>query len=81
VDRGGEPAGTAVFVEDGSAVTVLQAAALDDETAGDVLLASAGAGRALRFTNVPDGDRFSRALGRLGGRPIVRQHEMRLRLG
>jgi len=81
VDRGGETAGAAVFTEDASAVTVLQVAALDDETARDVLLASAGADRALRFTNVPDGDRFSRALARLGGRPLVRQHEMRLRLG
>lgn len=80
VERAGEVAGAIIYREDTRTVTAVQAAAVDDAAAADVLLAAAGGGRDLRFTNAPSGESFSLALAKLGARPLVRQHEMRLRL-
>ncbi len=80
VDRDGEVAAAALVRDDAAAVEALQVVAPDEQTAEDLLLAAAGAGRELRFRNVPDGSPASLALERLGARRIATQHEMRLRL-
>jgi GNAT superfamily N-acetyltransferase len=76
VERSGAVAG-ALVCRDGTAVSVLQLGAVDDEAA-DALLAAAAHGRAVHVTNAPAGGRLSRALERRGGSVIARQHEMRL---
>ena len=80
VDRDGEVAGAVVFRDDSDPVVTFQVAALDESAAGDALLAAAGEGRRLRLSNAPVGEPPSRALERLGARPVARQHEMRLAL-
>ena len=65
---------------DAPAVEALQVVATDEQAAAQLLLAAAGAGRELRFRNVPDDAPASLALERLGARRIATQHEMRLRL-
>jgi ribosomal protein S18 acetylase RimI-like enzyme len=81
VDRDGQVAATALLRDgDAPAVEALQAVATDEQAAAQLLLAAAGAGRELRFRNVPDGAPASLALERLGARRIATQHEMRLRL-
>jgi ribosomal protein S18 acetylase RimI-like enzyme len=81
VDRDGQVAATALLRDgDAPAVEALQVVATDEHAAAELLLAAAGAGRELRFRNVPDGAPASRALERLGARRIATQHEMRLRL-
>ena len=76
LERSGQVAGTLVC-RDGTAVSVLQVAAVDDEaTAG--LLETAAAGRALHVTNAPADSRVSRVLGCRGAAVVARQHEMRL---
>ena len=80
VERDGEVA-AAALVRDGAAVVeALQLVAPDEQGAEDLLLAAAGAGRELRFRNVPDGAPASLALERLGARRIATQHEMRVPL-
>lgn len=76
VERSGAVAG-ALVCRDGTAVSVLQLAAVDDDAA-DALLAAAGRGRAVHVTNASAGGRLSRALERRGASVIARQHEMRL---
>jgi ribosomal protein S18 acetylase RimI-like enzyme len=78
LERSGEIAG-AVVCRDGTAVSVLQLAAADDEGTDSLLRAAAG-GRALHVTNAPADGRASRALERRGASVIARQHEMRLAL-
>ncbi len=80
VERGGDVVGAVVFREDADTVVTLQVAAVDDDAAADALLAAAGGQRALRLSNAPVGEAPGRALERLGARPVVRQHEMRLAL-
>jgi GNAT superfamily N-acetyltransferase len=80
VERAGEIAGAIICRDDGGTVTALQAAALDDAAAAEVVLAAAGGDRDVRFTNAPSGESFSLVLAGLGARPLLRQHEMRLRL-
>lgn len=79
VAPGSDMGAAVVFRHDPEIVTVLQIAAIDDGSAGDALLAAA-AGRTLRLGNAPAGEPASRALERLGARPVVRQREMRLHL-
>ncbi len=79
VAPGSDMAAAVVFRFDPEVVTVLQIAAIDDGSAGDALLAAA-AGGALRLGNAPADEPASRALARLGARPVVRQREMRLRV-
>ncbi len=79
VEPGSDMGAAVVFRRDPELVTVLQIAAVDDRAAGDALLAAAG-GRTLRMGNAPAGESASRALERLGARPVVRQREMRLQL-
>lgn len=79
VDRAGVIAGAVVY-RDEEPVTVVQAAAVDAAAAADVLLATAGGERCIRFTNAPPGEPCSQALRELGANPVVRQHELRLRL-
>jgi ribosomal protein S18 acetylase RimI-like enzyme len=78
LERSGEAAG-ALVCREGTAVSVLQIAAVDDEAMGALVEAAAG-GRALHVTNAPAGGRVSRALERRGAAVIARQHEMRLDL-
>jgi hypothetical protein len=78
VDRDGEIAAAVVFRDDAGLVTMLQIAALDDHAAAEALLVAAGPDRGLRLSNAPVGETPARALERLGARPLVRQHEMRL---
>jgi GNAT superfamily N-acetyltransferase len=78
LERSGEIAG-ALVCRDGTAVSVLQLAALDDQAA-DILLRSAAKGRALHVTNAPVDGRVSRVLDRRGATVIARQQEMRLAL-
>jgi hypothetical protein len=78
LERSGEVAG-ALVCRDGTVVSVLQLAAVDDEATGALLEAAAG-GRALHVTNAPAAGRISRALERRGAAVIARQHEMRLDL-
>ena len=80
VNREGKVAGAVVFRDDADPVTTLQIAAVDDDAAADALLAAAGRDRGLRLSNAPVGEAPARALARLGARPLVRQHEMRLAL-
>ena len=80
VDRDGQVAGTALLRDDAPAVEALQVVAVDEQAAAELLLAAAGAGRELRFRNVPDDAPASLALERLGARRIATQHEMRLTL-
>jgi ribosomal protein S18 acetylase RimI-like enzyme len=76
LERAGEIAG-ALVCRDGTAVGVLQTAAVDDEATGALLEAAAG-GRALHVTNAPADGRVSRALELHGATVVARQHEMRL---
>jgi Acetyltransferase (GNAT) family len=76
LERSGAVAG-ALVCRDGTAVSVLQAAAVDDDAA-DALLRTAANGRALHVTNTPVEGRLSRALEGRGASVIARQHEMRL---
>lgn len=78
LERSGEIAG-ALVCRDGTAVSVLQLAAVDDEAA-DGLLRAAANGGGLHVTNAPVDGRVSRALDRRGATLIARQHEMRLAL-
>ena len=81
VDRDGQVAATALLRDgDAPAVEALQVLATDEQAAAQLLLAAAGAGRELRFRNVPGGAPASLALERLGARRIATQHEMRLML-
>ena len=81
VDRDGQVAATALLRDgDAPAVEALQAVATDEQAAAQLLLAAGGAGRELRFRNVPDDAPASRALERLGARRVATQHEMRLML-
>lgn len=75
------PAGIAgaLVCRDGTAVSVLQIAAVDDEATG-ALLATAANNRAVHVTNAPADGRISRALERRAATVIARQHEMRLDL-
>ncbi len=75
VERGGEVTGAVVFREDAERVTALQIAAADDASAADALVTAAGDWD-LRLSNAPVDEPASRALERLGGQPIARQHEM-----
>jgi GNAT superfamily N-acetyltransferase len=77
VERGGDIAAAAVCRMQPTAVTVLQAAALDAAAAADVLLAAAGAGRGLTLANAPADGVLSVALAGLGATAYARQHEMR----
>jgi GNAT superfamily N-acetyltransferase len=72
--------GAAVYTANPGSVTVQQAAAVDD-AAAEALLAACAAKGGLRFTNVAYEGRLGRALERLGAQAVVRQHELRLRLG
>ena len=77
VDRDGQVAATALLRDgDAPAVEALQAVATDEQAAAQLLLAAGGAGRELRFRNVPDDAPASRALESLGARRIATQHEM-----
>jgi ribosomal protein S18 acetylase RimI-like enzyme len=78
LERSGDVAG-ALVCRDGTAVSVLQLAAVDDEVTGALLETAAG-GRALHVTNAPAGGRVSRALERRAATIIARQREMRLDL-
>jgi GNAT superfamily N-acetyltransferase len=79
VNRDGEVGAAVVFRDDAEdSVTTLQIAAVDEDAAADALLAAAGPDRGLRLSNAPVGEAPARALARLGARPVVRQHEMRL---
>ena len=78
LERSGAIAG-ALVCRDGTAVSVLQIAAVDDEAAG-ALLDAAADGRAVHVTNAPAEGRVSRALERRAATVIARQHEMRLDL-
>jgi ribosomal protein S18 acetylase RimI-like enzyme len=80
VSRDGEVAAAVVFRDGADMVTTLQIAAVDEDAAGDALRAAAGPQRGLRLSNAPVGEAPGRALARLGGRPVVRQQEMRLAL-
>jgi ribosomal protein S18 acetylase RimI-like enzyme len=80
VDRDGEVAAAALVRDDAAAVEALQVVAPDEQAAEELLLAAAGAGRELRFRNVPDRAPASLALERLGARRIATQHEMRVTL-
>jgi ribosomal protein S18 acetylase RimI-like enzyme len=81
VDRDGRVVATALLRDgDAPVVEALQVAATDEQAAAELLLAAAGAGRELRFRNVPDGAPASLALKRLGARRIATQHEMRVTL-
>ena len=74
----GEAGGAVVRV--GENVSVLQLAAVDDETAGELIAAGRSRGRSLSFVNVPAGSTASTALAKLGARLDARQHEMRVAL-
>jgi ribosomal protein S18 acetylase RimI-like enzyme len=78
LERSGRVAG-AVVCRDGTAVSVLQVAAEDDDAAGALLRAAAD-GRVLHVTNAPVQGRMSRALERRGAHVTARQREMRLGL-
>ena len=81
VDRDGHVAATALLRDgDAPAVEALQVVATDEQAAAQLLLAAAGAGRELRFRNVPDGAPASLALEHLGAQRIATQHEMRVSL-
>jgi ribosomal protein S18 acetylase RimI-like enzyme len=80
VDRDGELAAAAIVRDGDRGSEVLQLAAGDEQAAAQLLLAAAGAGRELRFRNVPDGAPASLALRNLGAQLIATQHEMRLML-
>jgi ribosomal protein S18 acetylase RimI-like enzyme len=72
--------GAAVLrVADGR-VGVLQLAARDVDGAATLLAGARAGGSSLQFLNVPDGDHASGALESLGGRIVVRQHELGLAL-
>ena len=66
--------------DDSPAVEALQLVAFDEQAAADLLLAAAGAGRELRFRNVPADAPASLALETLGARRVATQHEMRVTL-
>jgi ribosomal protein S18 acetylase RimI-like enzyme len=80
IDRAGEVAAAVLFRDDADQVPILQIAGVDDGATADAVLAAAGGKRALRLSNAPVGEAPGRALERLGARPVVRQHEMRLAL-
>jgi len=80
INRDGEVAAAVVFRDDADPVIALQIAAVDEGAAADALLAAAGPDRGLRLSNAPVGEAPARTLARLGARPVVRQHEMRLAL-
>ena len=76
LERSGEIA-AALVCRDGTSVSLLQLAAVDDE-AGEALLRTAAGDRGLHVTNAPADGRISRVLERCGASVIARQHEMRL---
>ena len=72
--------GTAVYRAAEGRVLLLQATALDDDTAMALLASLRSKGDVLVVLNLPDDDPCSTALRRLGGHVGVRQHEMALDL-
>lgn len=80
IDRDGEVAAAVAFRDDPDLAVILQIAGVDYDAAADALLAAAGQERGLRLSNAPAGEPPDRAMERLGGRAVVRQHEMRLAL-
>ncbi len=78
LERSGEVA-AALVCRDGTSVSALQLAAVDD-AAAEALLRAAADDRDLHVTNAPADGRISRALEGRGASVIARQHEMRLDL-
>jgi len=62
-------------------VIVDQIAAKDVDAAADILAGALEQRPKLLLSNIPAKDEAALALGRLGGGPLVRQHELRLPLG
>ena len=75
-----ERQGVVIYRPADASVTALQVAGPDEEAIAAALLAAQGGTRELRLANVPADGPASTALERLGARPVVRQHEMRLAL-
>jgi GNAT superfamily N-acetyltransferase len=83
IEHGDAVAAAALVVQrEEDLVSVLQIATLDaDADAAGAALLAAGAGkRTVRLTNVPEDDPASRAMRQLGGRLVLLQHELMLRL-
>ena len=70
--------GAALFRVSGELASVLQLAAVDEESAAALLAAVRARGQSLRCGNVPEGDPAAPALRKLGGELEVRQLEMAL---
>ncbi len=77
--RDDEILAAAVIHERPEAVTVLQIAASDEDSARKLLLAAARSGRPLRLSNVPIDEPASEAIKLLGAGHVANQHEMALR--
>jgi ribosomal protein S18 acetylase RimI-like enzyme len=76
--RGDDLVAVAIIREQGETVAVLQIAALDEDSASNMLLVAAE-GRTLRLANLPIDEAASRAIRRLGGDRVAVQHELVLR--
>ncbi len=80
VDRGMTSCPQSSYVTAIRLAAVVQIAALDEAAATDALRAAVAGYEDLRLANVTPDEVSSRALGGLGARELVRQHELRLGL-
>jgi ribosomal protein S18 acetylase RimI-like enzyme len=80
VERDGETVGALLYQPGQAQPGVAQIAARDEQAAAHLLVALAATGDGLRLVNLPAGDPAEKALGLLGARRQIGQHEMRLSL-
>jgi ribosomal protein S18 acetylase RimI-like enzyme len=72
--------GALVYRRSGERISLLQAVAVDETAARDLLLSLPAEATSLQWLNGPAGDPFNGAIASLGGTLAWRQHEMLLRL-
>jgi ribosomal protein S18 acetylase RimI-like enzyme len=72
--------GALLFRRTGERASLLQAVALDESAARELLQSLPAEATALSWLNGPEGDPFSTAIASLGGTLAQRQHELLLRL-
>ena len=72
--------GALLFRRTGERVSLLQAAAVDEGAARELLQSFPAEATSLQWLNGPEGDPFNAAIASLGGTLAHRQHEMLLRL-
>jgi ribosomal protein S18 acetylase RimI-like enzyme len=72
--------GAVLFRRSGERVSLVQAVAVDETAARELLHSFPAAATSLNWLNGPEGDPFNAAIATLGGTQSARQHEMLLQL-